>query len=85
MGPYMCTHTHEFKDLTHILCLQGLKSQRDIILSLCNSLAFVVIVLLFSRVRLLCDTMDCNPCLLHWQEDSLPLTHHGSPSLALTG
>ena len=23
-----------------------------------------------------------NPCFLHWQADSLPLNHHGSPSLA---
>ena len=22
-----------------------------------------------------------NPCLLHWQEDSLPLSHQGSPTL----
>ena len=22
-----------------------------------------------------------NPCLLHWQEDSLPLGHHGRPSI----
>ena len=24
-----------------------------------------------------------NPCLLHWQANSLPLSHQGSPSLSL--
>ena len=24
-------------------------------------------------------TQESNPCLLHWQADSLPLSHQGSP------
>ena len=28
-------------------------------------------------------TQGLNPCLLHWQVDSLPLSHLGSPSLIL--
>ena len=26
------------------------------------------------------QTQELNPCLLHWQADSLPLTHKGSPT-----
>ena len=26
-----------------------------------------------------------NPCLLHWQADSSPLNHHGSPLLFFNG
>ena len=29
-------------------------------------------------------THGLNPCLLHWQADSLPLSHQGSPLLSLT-
>ena len=36
----------------------------------------------FSRVIFL--TQGSNSCLLHWQADSLPLSHQGSPSEKLT-
>ena len=37
------------------------------------------IAFLFSRGIFL--TQGSNPCLLHWQADSLPLSHQGSPSV----
>ena len=30
----------------------------------------------------ICPTYGLNPCLLHWQVDSLPLSHQGSPGLS---
>ena len=29
------------------------------------------------------STQGLNPCLLHWQVDSLPLSHQGSPTITL--
>ena len=36
-----------------------------------------------SSSREIFPTQGLNPCLLHWQADSLPLSHLGSPELFL--
>ena len=36
------------------------------------------------RLQGIFPTQESNPCLLHWQEDSLPPSHLGSPVLALS-
>ena len=46
-------------------------------LSSCGSWAY----LLCSMWNLL--EQGSNPCLLHWQVDSLPLSHQGSPTITL--
>ena len=28
-------------------------------------------------------TQESNPCVIHWQMDSLPLSHQGSPNVSL--
>ena len=47
-------------------------------------------LLLVVSHRLSCSTargifpdQGSNPCLLHWQADSLPLSHQGSPAIGL--
>ena len=39
------------------------------------------VVISFSRGIL--PDLESNPCLLHWQVDSLPLNHQGSPYLKI--
>ena len=36
-----------------------------------------------SAARRIFLDLGLNPCLLHWQVDSLPLSHQGSPSIFL--
>ena len=48
-----------------------------------RSTASVVVVHRLSRSEEcgILQDQGLNPCLLHWQEDSLPLSYHGSPTL----
>ena len=45
---------------------------------------FVVLGLSYSEACKIFPAQELNPCLLHWQADSLPLSHQGSLVLLFT-
>ena len=71
-----------------LLCDSGQKilfifgcAESSLLVSSCREwgLLFVAMFGLLMAVLSLAAEHGSNPCLLHWQEDSLPRSHQGSP------
>ena len=72
----------------HLLCDSGQKilfifgcAESSLLVSSCREwgLLFVAMLGLLMAVLSLVAEHGSNPSLLHWQEDSLPRSHQGSP------